>query len=255
METSTLIVPLPRRRWPGILLGLGIAWGQIVLVLGTLSEPTPENQTLCFAIEAAGLYTLLLYATRRIWLPALSSRPLLSAAALGVFNAALIEAEFWAFERLFGASGVAASPNLLVDWLVTMPWYIGMVVLFVRGQRRSRFGAVTLLLLAGLYELAADGVIGGQLVPLAMGEPVDLLAAWGFLILIAFWEFVLVYSSMLLPPAWILEAGRAAAPAGEVEAGRAGPRWRDALLPLAWAAPYSAYLAAVLVAIFVLSGG
>jgi hypothetical protein len=159
---------------------------------------------------------------------------------MGIFNAALIEAEFLGFERLFGGKGVAASPNLLLDWLFTMPWYIGMVLLFVRGQTHSRFPTTVLLLLCGLYEAGADGVVGGQVMPWISGQAVALLPAWAFLISIAFWEFILVYSSMLLPVAWVLST----VPAADPPPGRP---WRDALLPLGWLFPYTIYLVLVLI--------
>ena len=46
--------------------------------------------------------------------------------------AALIESLFLAFQTLLKAKGVAAHQNLLLDLLLTMPWYIGMVIVFVR---------------------------------------------------------------------------------------------------------------------------
>jgi len=228
--------------WLRWVLIAGILWGQFILAAGTLKNPKPNNLTTLSAIESAGLYTLALFLTRRWWVPLLSRCPAWSAPALGIFNAALIEAEFWAFERLFGGSGVAASSNLLLDWLFTMPWYIGMVLLFVRGQKRSRFPPLVLLLLCGLYEAGADGVVGGQLLPWISGHGVSLLSAWAFLLLIAFWEFILVYSSMILPVAWVIAA------ASPVDL---PPRrlWRDALLPLGWLLPYTIYLVLVLIAI------
>jgi len=234
--------PRKPRRWPAWVLAAGLLWGQLVLVAGTLKNPTPNNLTTLAAIETAGIYTLVLFLTRGGWLRLFSRRPVLGAAALGIFNAALIEAEFWAFERIFGGSGVASSANLLLDWLFTMPWYIGMVILFVRGERRSRFPPLVLLLLCGLYEAGADGVVGGQVLPWISGHPVALVPAWGFLISIAFWEFIPVYSSMILPVAWVVAASPAPEPAP--------PRpWRDALLPLAWLLPFTIYLVLVLIAI------
>jgi hypothetical protein len=228
--------------WTLFLVLAGMVWGQIVLAAGTRRASTPNHLTTFCAIETAGLYTLALFLTRRWWLPRLAHHPALSAPVLGVFNAGLIEAEFWAYERLFGGSGISASPNLLLDWLFTMPWYIGMVFLFVRGQKRSRFPTVVLLLLAGLYEAGADGVVGGQIVPWISGHPVALLSSWVFLVSIAFWEFILVYSSMVLPPAWVI----AAASPGESSSRRL---WRDALLPLVWLVPYTVYLVLILIAI------
>lgn len=229
-------------RWPLWVLIAGLLWGQFVLAIGTLKNPTPNNLTTFSAIEAAGFYTLILFLTRRWWLPFLSHHPVWSAPAFGIFNAALIEAEFWTFERIFGGSGVAASSNLLLDWLLTMPWYIGMVLLFVRGQNRSRFPPIVLFLLCGLYEAGADGVVGGQILPWISGHGVSLPSAWAFLLFIAFWEFILVYSSMLLPPAWVIAA------ASPIDS-PLRRRWQDALLPLAWLLPYMVYLLLVLVLI------
>ena len=229
-------------RWLLWVIIVGLLWGQFVLLIGTVKNPTPNNLTTFSAIETAGLYTLLLFLTRRAWLPILAKRPAFRAIMFGIFNAALIEAEFWAFERLFGGSGIAASSNLLLDWLLTMPWYIGMVILFVRGQTRSRFSPLLLLLLCGLYEAGSDGVVGGQVLPWISGHPVPLLHAWAFLLLIAFWEFIPVYSSMILPAAWVI----AVTPMPDPPPQR---RWRDALLPLAWLLPYTVYLVLVLIAI------
>ena len=164
-------------RWTNWALIAGLLWGQFVLGTGTFKNPTPNNLTTFFAIETAGFYTLVLFLTRRRWLPLLTRRPAISAPALGIFNAALIETEFWAFERFFGGRGVAASSNLLMDWLITMPWYIGMVILFVRGQNRSRFPPIVLFSLCGLYEAGADGVVGGQILPWISGHGVSLLPA------------------------------------------------------------------------------
>jgi hypothetical protein len=229
-------------RYPSWLVVAGAIWGQAILIAGTVGNPTPKNITLTVSIEAAGLYTLILFLTRPFWLPLLSSVGRFAAIALGIFNALLIETEFWAFERFFGASGVAASPNLLLDWLLTMPWYLGMVIIFVRGQRRSRFPPWIVFLLGGLYELGADGVVGGQIIPLIIGQPVNLLQTWAFLLVAGFWKFILVYSSMVLPPTWILAAAKA---------DERLPRrpWFDAFLPLAWLAPYTVYLLAALVLI------
>ncbi|HTX78717.1 MAG TPA: hypothetical protein VMC62_03575 [Longilinea sp.] len=227
-------------RWPRWVLIAGLLWGQFALATGTFKNPTPNNLTTFTAIEAAGFYTLILFLTRRWWLPLLSRHPVSSAAILSIFNAALIEAEFWAFERLFGGSGIAASSNLLLDWLLTMPWYIGMVLIFVRGQNRSRFPAITLFFLCGLYELGADGIVGGQLLPWISGNGVPLPSTWAFLVFIAFWEFILVYSSMILPPAWVIAAALPTNPSP-------ARRWQDALLPLAWLFPYTIYLLLMLI--------
>jgi hypothetical protein len=51
----------------------------------------------------------------------LARRPVAAATTLGIFNAALVEALFLAVQTLLGAEGVAAHPNLFIDWLRTRP--------------------------------------------------------------------------------------------------------------------------------------
>ena len=201
-------------------------------------EPTPHNLTLLFSIIGSGLYTLALYATRLWWLPWAARRPVRNAILLGVFNAAWIEAMFLILQGIFGATDVAASPNLLVDWLLTMPWYMGMVVIFVRVQARRHFSPAVVLLLGAVYEMGADGVVGGQIIPWLTGTPLNGLASLIFLVLLAFWEFILVYSSMVLPPAWVLEALPSAPSSSSA--------WWEALKPLLWLIPYTVYLLGVL---------
>jgi len=231
--------PVRLLRWLTI---AGILWGQLVLILGTIQQPTPENLTLLFSIETAGLYTLMLLAAKNIWIGLSRKNPIKFSILLGSFNAAVIETEFWAFEKLFGATGVAASSNLLIDLLITMPWYIGIVWLFVLGYRRSRFSPEVVLMLGGLYEIGGDGIVGGQIIPVVSGETINLLSSWGFLLGIAFWQFILVYSSIVLPPAWVIE--------NSVPHDTQQKPIRDALLPLLWVFPYSVFAVAVLILIF-----
>jgi hypothetical protein len=168
------------------------------------------------------------------------------AVLLGIANAAVIETLFWATERLMGATGVAASENLLMDLVITMPWYIGMVMIFARVQNRRRFPAAVVLLLGALYEVGADGIVGGQIMPLLFGEPINLLESWLFLILLAAWGFIPVYSSMVLPPAWLLERIPSGPPS-------ASPAWLDGLKPLLWLIPYMVYLTGLLIAVALVS--
>lgn len=236
------MIERPPSPWPRRLVIFSLILGPIMLIAAAIREPTAENLTFLAAIPGSGLYTLALYATRRWWLPLLTQRPLRHAALLGIANAAVIETLFWAAERLMGATGVAASENLLMDLVITMPWYIGMVIVFVRIQNRRRFPAPVVLLLGAIYEAGADGVVGGQIMPLLFGEKINLLESWIFLIVLAIWQFIPVYSSMVLPPAWVIETTPPALPP-------ISPAWLDALKPLLWLIPYMLYLAGLLIII------
>jgi hypothetical protein len=227
-------------------VGLGIAWALITLTFATLSEPTAENLTLFFAITGSGLYTLALWFTRPLWLPRFDGNPLRNAMLLGIFNAALIETLFLVMEKIFGAEGVAAHPNLLVDLLLTMPWYTAMVIMFVRVQTRRRFSTPTVLLLGATYELGADGFVG-QLISLPFGTSQLLNPEyWIMLALLIFWQFILVYSSMVLPPAWLIELSPPPEPPSNLA-------WRDALRPMIWLIPFTVYLILVLLGMGVMT--
>ena len=218
---------------------IGTIWGILVLLLSVLLEPTPENFTLAVSIILSGVYTGFLYLTKRYWLPTTSKKPILSAILLGSFNAAVIEILFLVIEKVFGASGIAAHPNLLLDLVITMPWYIGMVWIFTRVQKKQGFSTAGVLLLGAIYELGADGIVGGQIMPMIMGEQTNLITSLFFMLILAFWQFIPVYSSMVLPPTWILESA-------QQEAIQAKPRWRQGLLPLLWLIPFSLYLIVLL---------
>jgi len=221
--------------WPRRILRLGLIWAAFLLILMPVSDPTPENRTTALSIGLSGLYTLLLYRTRRRWLPRLAGRPLRNAMILGSVNAAIVETVFLLVEKLMGAKGVAANPNPILDLLVTMPWYIGMVIIFVRMQHRRRFAPSIVLMLGGLYEIGADGLIGGSFSG-ALFTPAALL----LFPLVMFWLFIPVYSSMVLPPAWLVDTiPSASAPSI--------PAWRDAFRPLLWLIPFVVYLGIFLV--------
>jgi hypothetical protein len=229
-------------RWLRWLLIAGLVWAHLGLGFSLLSDRSPHNLTLAISIEASGLYTLLLFFTRRMWLPWLTRRPVAGATALGIFNAAVIEALFLGVQTVLGAEGVAANPNLLIDWLLTMPWYIGMVWIFVRVQRRERYSAAAVLLLGALYESGADGTVGGLVVPGILGAMPNPFMHFIFLFGLAFWQFIPVYSSMVLPPAWVLESEESDPSQFQRS------RFLPGLKPLLWLVPYTVYLLIVLIA-------
>ena len=125
---------------------------------------------------------------------------------------------------------------------MTMPWYIAMVWIFVHVQRTERFSAPEVLLLGAVYEMGADGIVGGVIIPGIMGEPVNLMEFTILSVLIAFWQFIPVYSSMVLPPTWILESGLTETPDRK-------PRWVLGLKPLLALIPFLIYLILILLLI------
>ncbi len=223
-----------RLKWLGRLLVVGILWSLFLLASTISQKDNPRDMAIFATVVGSGLYTLVLYLTRRAWLPRLAVRPVRNAILLGIFNAAVVEALSVAMQNVFRAPGFAAGSTLLLDWLVTMPWYSGMVVIFVRVQNRRRFPLVAVLALGGLYEIGADGILGQ-----ITGGTNQLLnpSYWVLLGLVAYWQFILAYSSMLLPPACLL--AQTPRPTPQSDQRRAA---LDVVRPLFWLAPYVAYL-------------
>ena len=213
----------------------GILWGLTFSFFVIILEPTPENLTLAVSITLSGLFTVFLFLTRKFWLQRLSRKPVLNAILLGSFNAAVIETLFLLIEKVIGASGVAAHPNLLIDLLMTMPWYIGMAWVFVKVQEKERFPLAAVLLLGAVYEMGADGFLGGVIIPAIMGTPPNLVEFLSLAMLAAFWQFIPVYSSLVLPPALLLENALPVPEPGK-------KRWLRSLLPLLILIPFTIYL-------------
>ena len=220
----------------------GLLWGQFVLGTGTFKNPTPNNLTTFSAIETAGFYTLVLYPDPPQVAAAPGTPPCHHRARSWDPQCGADRGRILGLRACFRRQGVAASSNLLLDWLITMPWYIGMVILFVRGQNRSRFPPIVLFFLCGCMKREQTGWWAVRSLPWISGHGVSLLPAWAFLLFIAFWEFILVYSSMILPAAWVIATASPADPPPH-------RLWRDALLPLVWLFPYTVYLVLVLIAI------
>lgn len=224
------------KRWWAWIVALGTSWGLLLMVISIIVDPTPENWTLAFSVWTAGIYTLTLYLTKKLWLPRLQQHPLRNAVILGAFNAAVIETEFLVFEKIFGAQGVAAHPNLFMDLLITMPWYIMMCFTFVKVQNIRRFSVPTVLFLGGIYEIGGDGIVS-PLLDVFMGDlQLFTIEYWMQIFVMMLWVFVPVYSSMVLPPAWLIET----TPASDDQPST--PAWRDALKPMLWLIPFAVYV-------------
>ena len=147
---------------------------------------------------------------------------------VGSLGAAWAECVFWFFEKLFGASGVAAHPNLILDLLITMPWYVLMVFLLYNVETTYHYSYYEILLLGGIYEMGADGIVG-QLFELNMG---NILLA-----LLVIPEFVIVYSIIVLPPSYVL---RKDSDMPVLEEGNR--KYRYGLLPLVGLIPFAVYV-------------
>ena len=215
----------------------GILWGFVALLAGFVQAPFASNLALVEAYLASAFFTLLMYLSRRWWLDVLSGKGKLAAALAGIFCALVIETISWVTQIRAGTAVNTTDVNYWNNLLITIPWYIGWVLIFVQVQERRRFSWLALLLMGGLYKAIFVAVINLPVTARIMGGQISLLDSWIWLLRIGFWQYIVLYSSVVLVPAWILET-RPVQPS----ALNSKPVWLDILRPGFWIIPYILFL-------------
>jgi hypothetical protein len=237
---ETRATPAPERRarrwpvtWQVILITLILVEFAAVATLMIFQEP--ETVTIAVSAYVCGLTTLAIgvgvLLARQVWKPLRLPGCLggLVFIIVGSLGAVYAETVYWGFEKVFGAQGVAADPNLIVDLLVTMPWYFAMVTALWLVQRRFRYHWTTVALLGALYEAAGDGIVGH----IVGGNAITL--EYLFLLLVFFpGIFMVTYAPMVVVPVWLFPMD---------DKRYTGPRWLKIVggfLPLLPLIPYGA---------------
>ena len=116
---------------------------------------------------------------------------------IGSLCAIYIETIFWIVESIAGFEGLAAHPNLLIDLSLTMPWYVAMITLLWNVETKHKYSYLEVLILGGIYDFFADGIIGsifsGTFSPLTL-----------ILLVIIFPIFLMTYSFIVLIPSFLV---------------------------------------------------
>jgi len=201
-------------------------WVFLVIFFALLGEVNAKVVGL--SALACGLSTMLIWKNKgsiAIKVKKWKSSPTKKFILLGSLGALWAEFVYWFFERSLGGAGIAAHPNLLIDWLGTIPWYIIMVVLFWQVLKKYNYSAKEILVLGGIYELGADGILGSIL----KGN----LIAGIITGIIGFPIFIMTYSIIVLPPAYLL--GKIG---NNFQKAKNKQRYIYALLPLLGLIPY-----------------
>lgn len=211
----------------------------MILLLSWILKGPVNDRTVACAALICGASTVLFWNSRktiaRMWNPSWSHRK--SFVFIGGLCAVWVETVFWALENLFGAQGVAASPHLGMDLLITLPWYLLMSYLFFSTQIKYIYSYTEILLLGGLYELGADGICGQMLSGITIEGLIQ--------VIFIFPLFVIVYSFIVLPPSYILRPQIISLHTSQLDKGH---RILGALRPLGGLIPYG-ILALVIIAL------
>jgi hypothetical protein len=160
-----------------------------------------HDQVVAYSLFICAGSTVLVWTYRDVltgWVLKWGASPRTKFIVIGSLGAAFAEYVFWQFEKLYGITGVAANPNLAVDLLVTMPWYIMMIALLWMVETRYKYSFAELFVLGGVYELGADGLVGS-----VMGGTFSAITVPALIALIPF--FALVYAIMVIPCSAIMK--------------------------------------------------
>lgn len=166
----------------------------IVQVAGLFSDPASITVSICYFICVLVTCIFIYIIKRRKAQPPRPKNIGFRFVLFGSLGAVAVETLFWFVEIIVGSEGVAAHPNIFVDLAVLMPWYISMITIFYFVNKKCGFSWKTTMLLGGLYEFVADGIVGHLLA----GNPITL--EYIFMIPIFFGVFVFVYFPMLAMP-------------------------------------------------------
>ena len=143
---------------------------------------------------------------------------------IGSLCAIYIETVFWVVEKIAGYEGLAAHPNLLIDLLITMPWYVAMITLLWKVETKRKYSYLEILILGGIYDFFADGIIGsifsGAFSPLIL-----------ILLVIIYPIFFVVYSFIVLTPSFLIK-NEIDLLRSEAELGRIKNKWILGLYPI-----------------------
>ncbi len=205
---------------------LFIIWLLFVLNLWLFQSGIQEVLT-AIAIIISGFSTLLFWVFRNKFKKLINkwdSSPKTKFILIGSVCAIYIETVFWVVEKIAGFEGLAAHPNLLIDLLITMPWYVAMIWLLWKVETKRKYTYLEILILGGIYDFFADGIIGsifsGAFSPLVL-----------ILLIILYPIFLVVYSLIVLTPSFLLE-NEIDLLQNETEIGHIQNKWIFGLYPL-----------------------
>lgn len=224
-------------KWLRILAWVGLVYGLVVSVLGTAINATAENLTMLLAILFSGSYALLLFLTRKVWAPAVASDSATrNAAIFAVANAFFISFIMKLCAQLVQVNTGGGNNISNYDLLVSVPWLVGLILLFIPVQQKHRFSWPLLLILGAFYEFIMEVWLNGLFIPLLSGKSIEFFYNYSDLFIFGFWQFAILYSPIYLVIGWITE--KMPEPLEEKK-----KSFQDAMKPLICLVPYTAYIA------------
>lgn len=165
-----------------------------ILILGNLINGVPKDKTIAVGYFSALFYTFIFGFLLRRKLQQFFSKfnnKELVFVVIGSIGAIFIETVIWSVQTYLKTKDAAIHPNLIVDLVMTMPFYSLLCYFVAKWVIKYSFSWPTIALAGGIYEAGADGFVG-NLVQL------NILGAFMSPILLPM--FIIVYSPIILVP-------------------------------------------------------
>ena len=168
------------------------------LMLGNLSGEVLKDKAIAIGYFSAVTYTLIFGLLLRKNLQKISAKFInkrLLFTIYGSIGAIFLETVVWLAQTVLNIKGAAISPNLWIDLLMTVPFYI-LLCYFLSGLvMKYNFSWVTIALAGGFYEIVADGIVGNLISLNVLGVLISP---------ILFPIFIIIYSPIILVPFLLL---------------------------------------------------
>lgn len=169
-------------------------------MLGNLSNGVLKDKAIAIGYFSAAAYTLIFGLLLRKNLQKISTNltnKKLLFTIYGAVGAIFVETVIWLAQILLKTEGAAISQNLIVDLVMTVPFYT-LLCYFLSGLiMKYKFSWVTIALAGGLYEIIADGIIGNLIGLNILGA---LISPILFPIFIITYSPIILVPFLLLPP-------------------------------------------------------
>lgn len=165
-----------------------------ILEFGNLTYGVSKDKAIAVGYFSAALYTFVFgFLLRRRLQPYIVqiSNQKLAFTLIGTVGAIFVETVVWVAQVYFKATGAAIHPNLLVDLLMTVPFYTLLCYFVAKWVIQLNFSWPMIAVTGGIYETGADGIVGNLI-------QLNFLGALISPVLIP--VFMITYSPIILVP-------------------------------------------------------
>jgi uncharacterized membrane protein len=137
---ETSLPPKKPRKWLQVIVIIGLISGLAISILGAAYNSTIENMTMLMTILFSGIYSLFLFLSRKRWVKLIAEgNTTKNISIFAIANAFFIIFIGMFNEQLIKSSSSSASISSSFNLLNSIPWLIGIILIFIPIQKKQRF--------------------------------------------------------------------------------------------------------------------